>query len=108
MSHRIAAYKSAVIFDIDEDLDPFCDSRIQAGHIFIYKNIAGQSTVAYFLCPCGDGEIIRMSLRHGAEGHPAWACTVDDDGNVTFDPSINYLSGCKSHFRVIAGKVVWV
>jgi hypothetical protein len=57
-----------------------------------------------FKCPCGCADVIHLSLLHKSPQH--W--TVKSD-NETFSiyPSINRKIGCKSHFFIKDGDVVW-
>lgn len=51
-------------------------------------------------CGCGEKVVLPLSPEH-------WKLTYD--GEVTLSPSIgNYQYGCKSHYFIRNGKVVWV
>lgn len=60
---------------------------------------------AYMKCPCGCNEIIMLSLNRNS--YPSWSVKQDSLGRATISPSINKLSGCKSHFFVKNGKLIW-
>jgi len=71
--------------------------------------VIGESDVywaAAFVCPCGCGEIVQLSLV--ANTHPSWTIEGARDGTVTLNPSVWRVRGCKSHFFIRRGQVVWV
>lgn len=57
-------------------------------------------------CPCGCGQLVELPLI--PEAYPRWRLQVDDDQHPTLAPSVWLRTGCKSHFFVRAGKVLWV
>lgn len=57
------------------------------------------------LCPCGCGAILYMSLLE--EEFPSWSFTINDKKELSIHPSINRFVGCKSHFFLRQGRVVW-
>ena len=61
---------------------------------------------AAFLCPCGCGEVIKLSLIKNDS--PRWRVRLHFNGTVTFHPSIWRNKGCKSHFILRQGRAVWV
>jgi Family of unknown function (DUF6527) len=60
---------------------------------------------AAFLCPCGCGEVIQLSLL--PNDSPKWYVTFDRDGFPTLVPSVWRRNGCGSHFFLRHGSVVW-
>jgi hypothetical protein len=56
-------------------------------------------------CPCGCGQRLEMLLLKDVK--PRWDISVDRAGYVSLQPSVWVREGCKSHFWVRAGKVVW-
>ncbi|WP_083845896.1 DUF6527 family protein [Rhodanobacter spathiphylli] len=58
-----------------------------------------------FTCPCGCGDVIELLLLRIAEPH--WSLSVDRFGRPTLHPSIWKKTGCKSHFWLRSGRVVW-
>lgn len=56
-------------------------------------------------CPCGCGQRLEMMLLKGVK--PRWSASVDCRGHVTLHPSVWLQKGCKSHFWVRSGKIVW-
>lgn len=59
-----------------------------------------------FRCPCGCGK--RLELLLIKEVTPHWTISVSDEGKPTLYPSIWLKAGCKSHFWLRNGKVIWV
>lgn len=60
---------------------------------------------AYLKCPCGCNDAIMLSLNRTKS--PSWSVKQDKLGRATISPSINKLDGCKSHFFIKNGKVIW-
>jgi hypothetical protein len=56
-------------------------------------------------CPCGCGQRLEMMLLKQVK--PRWDLTVDRKGRPTLRPSVWLRTGCRSHFWVRAGKIVW-
>ena len=56
-------------------------------------------------CPCGCGQRLEMMLLKNVK--PRWDVTFDSRGRVTLHPSVWLRTGCRSHFWIRAGKVVW-
>lgn len=61
---------------------------------------------AEFLCPCGCGTILRLSLHR--EGRPRWSVVAHRDGRVSLSPSVWRVVGCRSHFILRRGLVHFV
>lgn len=60
---------------------------------------------AYLKCPCGCDDTIMLSLNKN--NFPSWSVKQDKLGRATISPSINKLDGCKSHFSIKKGKLLW-
>jgi len=58
-----------------------------------------------FVCPCGCGEGVHLSLHR--DGHPRWELDEHEDGTVSIWPSIWRIEGCRSHFWIRNGNVRW-
>lgn len=56
-------------------------------------------------CPCGCGRRLEMMLLE--EVRPRWDISVDARGYVSLHPSVWLREGCKSHFWVRSGRIVW-
>jgi len=58
------------------------------------------------LCPCGCGQRVELPLIQ--EASPRWKLFVDSRGRPSLKPSIWLKDGCRSHFFVREGRVIWV
>ena len=70
--------------------------------------LVGDNSVPWFaalLCPCGCGDLIRLSLLKN--DRPRWRVTRHFTGTVTLKPSIWRKKGCRSHFFVRRGGIIW-
>jgi len=61
---------------------------------------------AYLKCPDCCGETILLSLV--SNKGPSWKIKQDKKGRVTRYPSIFKQDGCRSHFFIIDGNLVWL
>jgi hypothetical protein len=60
---------------------------------------------AALLCPCGCHDTIHISLL--ANESPSWRIYFNGRNEPTLEPSIRRKHGCKSHFFIRNGRVVW-
>jgi len=60
---------------------------------------------AAFLCPCGCGELVQLSLL--PDDKPSWIASGATGGLASLHPSIWRIRGCRSHFFIKEGKVIW-
>lgn len=60
---------------------------------------------AQFKCPCACGETIALSLI--PRDDPSWKATVTRQGKITLYPSVWRIKGCRSHFFIRDGRVLW-
>ncbi|WP_423773955.1 DUF6527 family protein [Aquipseudomonas alcaligenes] len=56
-------------------------------------------------CPCGCGDLVQLSLA--SSGHPRWNLDWGAQGAVSLHPSVHRTAGCRSHFFLKQGKVIW-
>jgi hypothetical protein len=75
-----------------------------------YRNLVlaredGEDWCVGLRCPCGCGQRLEMMLLKSVK--PRWDVTLDLRGRVTLHPSVWLRTGCRSHFWIRAGKVVW-
>ena len=56
-------------------------------------------------CPCGCRQRLEMMVLK--EVKPRWDVSTDSRGHVTLQPSVWLREGCRSHFWVRSGKVIW-
>jgi len=60
---------------------------------------------AAMVCPCGCGTVIQLSLLTNES--PSWSVTFDRAGLPTLSPSVWRTQGCRSHFFLRCGSIVW-
>lgn len=60
---------------------------------------------AALICPCGCGATINLSLLRGDD--PSWVASVDAKGRPSIHPSIWRVRGCRSHFHLRQGRIIW-
>jgi hypothetical protein len=65
----------------------------------------GRYWAAAMCCPCRCGAAVHLSLVK--EDAPSWYLTFDRKGRPTLSPSIWRTSGCRSHFFVRHGMIIW-
>lgn len=65
----------------------------------------GRPWKAMLVCPCGCGAVIELNLS--PPGQPMWRVHVDPKGRATVHPSVWRRVGCRSHFWVRNGLIVW-
>lgn len=56
-------------------------------------------------CPCGCGETIELMII--PEARPRWSVSADSAQRPTLHPSVWRKTGCRSHFWVRGGRIVW-
>lgn len=56
-------------------------------------------------CPCGCGMNIELLII--PEAKPHWGITIDKQQRPTLTPSVWMQRGCRSHFFVRSGRIVW-
>jgi hypothetical protein len=56
-------------------------------------------------CPCGCGKRLEMMVLETVR--PRWDVVVDKRGRPTLHPSVWVRDGCRSHFWLRQGKVIW-
>ena len=61
--------------------------------------------LAALQCPCGCGEIVQLTLLKNES--PRWLLRREKDGSATISPSVWRSKGCKSHFFIRKGLVLW-
>ena len=71
----------------------------------LYLVGARQPWAAALLCPCGCGEVIHLSLMQNDS--PRWRLQLEPEGIPTLTPSVWRTRGCRSHFFLRRGAVVW-
>ncbi|MEQ9145535.1 MAG: DUF6527 family protein [Parvibaculaceae bacterium] len=56
-------------------------------------------------CPCGCGDTIILQLI--PEAKPRWTLSQSRGGYPTLHPSVHRQTGCKAHFWLRDGKIIW-
>lgn len=74
------------------------------GRLYVVAGRLGPKWAA-FLCPCGCGERVLLSLSR--ERRPRWSVDVDWFERPTIAPSVRQTDGCMSHYWVKKGKTIW-
>lgn len=93
-------------------------SKIKYGHVVVEElptlikqgiiYVEGRKSkywIVAFKCPCGCMDTIYLNLLKEAE--PCWRVKIHWLFGITIFPSINRITGCRSHFIVENGKVYW-
>lgn len=60
---------------------------------------------AVMVCPCGCKGLIELNLA--PPGPPLWRVAGPEGAPVTVHPSVWRTTGCRSHFWIRNGEVVW-
>lgn len=60
---------------------------------------------AIMKCPCGCKKNLHMNLI--PDYKPYWQYKIEKNNRFTLSPSIHRMVGCKSHFFIRRGKVIW-
>jgi hypothetical protein len=103
-AERIAAWWRADlrVIEINGDQLPTNIRR----HCVVHVVDHGSEWSAGLICPCGCGDTIELLLLPSVTPH--WTLTLDQLSRPTLMPSIWRTTGCRSHFWVRSGRVVWV
>ena len=59
-----------------------------------------------FLCPCGCKEMVELCLLE--QHKPHWTAALDSDARVSLSPSVWKNAGCRSHYFMRRGQIIWV
>ena len=59
-----------------------------------------------FLCPCGCGTTVQVSLLPNSNPH--WTFAEHGVGTISLSPSVWRKDGCRSHYHVRRGFIEWV
>jgi len=88
-------FSHAAIEDSPDELEPQCVYLVGED---------GQYWSAAFLCPCGCKAVIQLSLI--PDDKPRWRATLKGK-KLTLHPSVWRNTGCRSHFFIRDGRVIW-
>jgi hypothetical protein len=70
--------------------------------------VAGENRhlwAAAMICPCGCGAVIELNLLKKVR--PCWRIKENPNDLATLIPSVRRITGCRSHFILRNGKIVW-
>mgnify|MGYP006295210631 CR=1 FL=1 len=73
--------------------------------VLLVAREAGELWVAGLVCPCGCSRRIEIMLLKGVK--PRWDLIVENSGRPTLRPSVWAKGGCRSHFWLRDGQIVW-
>lgn len=82
--------------DLPDELSP---------NIIFILDEGWQPEALSFKCPCGCNSDIHLNLLK--DSRPLWSYNISND-RITISPSVWKKEGCKSHFFIKKGKVLWV
>lgn len=66
----------------------------------------GEDWAIAMSCPCGCGQRVELPLIR--EATPRWRLEHSDGHSPSLFPSVWLREGCRAHYHVRGGKVVWV
>ena len=78
---------------------------IITGDNFVLAREDDEDWAVAFLCPCGCKDRLELALT--PEVKPHWTLKLDEDNHPTLHPSVWRKTGCRAHFWVKAGEIVW-
>jgi len=73
--------------------------------VYLIGDEGSKPWAAVMLCPCGCKEVIQLSLIE--DDNPSWRVRLGDKRRVTLHPSVWRVRGCRSHFFVREGRILW-
>jgi hypothetical protein len=79
--------------------------RLSAHHLYVVGE-RGEDWYAAMVCPCGCHALIDLNLV--PPGRPCWRLTIDRDGLASLSPSVWRQVGCRAHFFVRRGGIIWI
>lgn len=79
--------------------------RLLRRHLILVRE-GGEEWCVAMQCPCGCGQRVELPLI--PEAVPRWSLHIDGRERPTLHPSVWLRDGCRSHYFVRSGKVVWV
>ncbi len=84
--------------------EPPADAQVRMGDFFVVQDRERPKWVL-FQCPCDCRQVITLSLQ--PHHHPYWRLTESSKGVPSLKPSVWRDIGCKSHFFISEGYVLW-
>ncbi|MDN3582099.1 DUF6527 family protein [Mucilaginibacter flavus] len=77
--------------------------QLRSGTVYLVGN-AGYYWQTVMLCPCGCSKVLYMNLMD--DYNPYWKYKIVGK-TISLSPSIDRTVGCRSHFFLTYGKIVW-
>lgn len=93
-------FQPSYSFTIADDLP----EKLEKHRVYILGEPSDPWAVA-LECPCGCRAIIQLNLLR--EAKPRWEYSISYNRAITIKPSVWRKAGCKSHFFIRKGKIVW-
>ena len=78
--------------------------RIKSRNLYLAQEDGEEWAIA-LKCPCGCGD--RLELQLTPESRPHWKLLNNNEKHPTIHPSIWRQRGCKSHFWIKKGRILW-
>jgi hypothetical protein len=78
--------------------------KCDAGILYVIED-TGRPWAAAMACPCGCGQALHMNLIPDTK--PVWNLKHESNGTPTLAPSVWRQEGCRSHFFLRRGRIVW-
>lgn len=104
---RLFACKKSEKTDIDEQYRFEYVDDVPSNIVFKTIYLVGEQGYYWqfvMLCPCGCGSLLHMNLINDYK--PFWSYEIFNNV-ISLTPSIDRRVGCKSHFFIKNGKIVW-
>ena len=79
--------------------------RLRRLTLYVLKE-DGTPWQAAMICPCGCGATLEMNLL--PDERPMWRYDVSAKGFPSLKPSVWRQVGCRSHFFLRSGQIIWV
>lgn len=95
-SRKPAAFSYEIVDDVPDRLEP--------RRVYLVGE-RGNLWAAAMICPCGCNEKIELNLLKATR--PCWHADQHGDELITLSPSVWRNKGCKSHFILERGNIIW-
>lgn len=86
-------------------LEDFPDT-LEPRTLYAIADAGSAPWAAALLCPCGCKAMVQLALVSGAA--PSWRLRIDWLRRPSLHPSVQRITGCRSHFWLARGVVHWV
>lgn len=98
-SLRIATRRGWLVESVADVPDEF------GGEILYAVEMEGSPWLAVLSCPCGCKDLIYLNLL--PDSRPCWTLEIDERRRPSISPSIDRTEGCRSHFFLWKGELLW-